>query len=275
MADTTLATDSVSGSVLAAAADRLREADRTGVPCPPIRDLIASDDLAAAYAVQQLLTAERVAAGATVVGRKIGLTSEAVQQQLGVDTPDLGVLFDDMAYEDGDVVPADATMQARAEAEIAFVLADDLLDGPLDRGQVRQAIGHAVAAIEICGSRVAGWDISLADTVADNASAGVYVLGSRHRSLDDFEPRDVVMSMAIDGEEVSTGSGDACLGDPIAAVQWLARQARDLGAPLRAGQLILSGALGPMRPIAPGQTVRSTVSGLGSVTFTVGSENRE
>lgn len=275
MADTTLATDSVSGSVLAAAADRLREADRTAVPCPPIRDLIASDDLAAAYAVQQLLTAERVAAGATVVGRKIGLTSEAVQQQLGVDTPDLGVLFDDMAYADGDVVPADATMQARAEAEIAFVLADDLVDGPLDREQVRQAIGHAVAAIEICGSRIAGWDISLADTVADNASAGVYVLGSRHRSLDDFEPKDVVMSMTIDGEEVSTGSGKACLGDPVAAVQWLARQARELGAPLRAGQLILSGALGPMRPIAPGQTVRSTVSGLGSVTFTVGSENRD
>lgn len=275
MADTTRATDSVSGSVLAAAADRLREADRAGVPCPPIRDLIASDDLAAAYAVQQLLTAERVAAGATVVGRKIGLTSEAVQQQLGVDTPDLGVLFDDMAYADGDVVPADATMQARAEAEIAFVLADDLVDGPLDREQVRQAIGHAVAAIEICGSRIAGWDISLADTVADNASAGVYVLGSRHRSLDDFEPKDVVMSMTIDGEEVSTGSGEACLGDPVAAVQWLARQARELGAPLRAGQLILSGALGPMRPIAPGQTVRSTVSGLGSVTFTVGSENRD
>ncbi len=270
MADTA----TISSSSRAAAADRLRDAARTGVPCPPVRDLIGSDDVTAAYAVQQLLTAERVAAGATVVGRKIGLTSEAVQRQLGVDTPDLGVLFDDMAYDDGAVVPADATMQARAEAEIAFVLADDLVSGALDRDQVRQAIGHAVAAIEICGSRIAGWDIRLADTVADNASSGVYVLGSVHRTLDDFEPKDVAMSMTIDGEEVSTGSGEACLGDPVAAVQWLARQSRDLGAPLLAGQLILSGALGPMRPIAPGQTVRSTVSGLGSVTFTVGSANR-
>ena len=271
MTDTTLVTD----TAIAAAADRLREAARAGVPCPPVRGLIGSNDVAAAYAVQELLTADRLASGATVVGRKIGLTSEAVQAQLGVHTPDLGVLFDDMGYADGDAVPADATLQARAEAEIAFVLADDLTTGDLDREQVRAAIDYAVAAIEICGSRVAGWDISLGDTVADNASSGVYVLGTERRTLDDFEPKDVVMSMTIDGEEVSTGSGAACLGDPVAAVQWLARQARDLGAPLLRGQLILSGALGPMRPIAAGQTVRSTVSSLGSVTFTVGSDNRE
>jgi 2-keto-4-pentenoate hydratase len=271
MPDATLIPD----TAITAAADRLREAARTGVPCPPVRDLIGTSDLVAAYAVQEQLTAARLAAGATVVGRKIGLTSEAVQQQLGVDTPDFGVLFDDMAYADGDVVPAGAVLQARAEAEIAFVLSEDLATGDLDRAQVRQAIDHAVAAIEICGSRIADWDISLADTVADNASAGVYVLGTVRRGLDDFEPKDAVMSMAIDGSEASAGSGEACLGDPIAAVQWLARQARELGEPLRAGQLVLSGALGPMRPIAPGQAVRSTVSGLGSVTFSVGSDNRE
>jgi len=265
MTDSTLASDTAVG----AAAARLLEAARTGVPCPPVRDLIGRDDLQAAYAVQERLTAARLAEGATVVGRKIGLTSEAVQQQIGVDTPDFGVLFDDMAYAGGDAIPADAVLQAKAEAEIAFVLKDDLAEGELGYDQVRGAIDYAVAAIEVCGSRIENWDISFGDTVADNASAGVYVLGPTRKSLDEFEPKAVEMSMTIDGEEVSTGTGEACLGDPINAVVWLARQARDFGEPLRAGQVILSGALGPMRPIEAGNTVRSTVSGLGSVTFTV------
>ncbi|MEX0427290.1 2-keto-4-pentenoate hydratase [Nocardioides sp. DS6] len=272
MSDTTIA-DAGASAAVGAAAERLLEAAATGVPCPPVRDLIGRDDLPAAYAVQERLTAARLAAGATVVGRKIGLTSEAVQQQLGVDQPDFGVLFDDMAYAGGDTIPANAVLQPRAEAEIAFVLAEDLADGDLDDDQVRGAIDYAVAAIEVCGSRIAGWDISFGDTVADNASSGVYVLGPTHKRLDEFEPKDVVMSMTIDGEEVSTGTGAACLGDPVNAVVWLARQARELGEPLRKGQVILSGALGPMRPIAPGNTVRSTVSDLGSVTFTVGVES--
>jgi len=265
MSDTTIADTAVG-----AAAGRLLEAAVSGVPCSPVRDLIGRDDLAAAYAVQERLTKARLSSGATIVGRKIGLTSEAVQQQIGVDTPDFGVLFSDMQYADGDEIPAGAVLQPRAEAEIAFVLAEDLAEGPLDDAQVRGAIDYAVAAIEVCGSRIANWDISFGDTVADNASSGVYVLGTERRTLDDFDPKAVSMSMTIDGEEVSTGTGAACLGDPVNAVVWLARQAREFGEPLRAGQVILSGALGPMRPIAPGNTVHSTVSGLGSVTFTVG-----
>ncbi len=257
-------------AAVAAAAERLLTATATGTPVPPLRDLLDPTDLAAAYAIQERLTAARVAGGATIVGRKIGLTSKAVQEQIGVDTPDFGVLFDDMAYADGAVLPADAILQPRAEAEIAFVLADDLADGELSYDQVREAIDYAVAAIEICGSRIADWKIAFGDTVADNASAGAYVLGSERRRLDEFEPREVTMSMSIDDVEVSTGTGEACLGDPVNAVQWLARYARDFGEPLRAGQFILSGALGPMRPIAAGNTVRSTVSGLGSVAFSVG-----
>ena len=200
----------------------------------------------------------RLAAGATVVGRKIGLTSPAVQQQLGVDQPDFGILFDDMAYPDGATLPVDAVLQPRVEAEVAFVLKADLADGPLDAAQVRAAVDYAVAALEVCGSRIAGWDISFGDTVADNASAGAYVLGTERKTLEEFVPRDVEMSMAIDGDEVSTGNGAACLGDPINALVWLARQARDLGEPLRAGQVVLSGALGPMRPIEPGAQVERT-----------------
>ncbi|WVK89581.1 fumarylacetoacetate hydrolase family protein [Dactylosporangium sp. AC04546] len=233
-----------------------------------MRDLIGRDDVAAAYAVQRRLAAERVAAGATVVGRKIGLTSEAVQRQLGVDRPDFGLLFSDMAYDGGDTVPYHAVLQPRVEAEIAFVLKGDLADGPLDAAQVRSAIDYATPALEICGSRIQDWDITFGDTVADNASAGAYVLGPVRKKLDQMEPRTVEMQLSINGTLVSTGNGAACLGDPINAVVWLARQARDLSEPLRAGQVVLSGALGPMRPVRPGDSVTATITGLGKVAVT-------
>ena len=268
-----MSTTTTTDAAIAAAADRLLCASDAGVPCPPVRDLIGADDLAAAYAVQQRVAQARLARGATVVGRKIGLTSRAVQQQLGVDQPDFGILFDDMAYHDGSTVPPDAVMQPRVEAEVAFVLKDDLADGALDTDQVRGAIDYAVAALEICGSRVTNWDISFGDTVADNASAGAYVLGNQRKTLDEVEPASVVMSMTIDGEEVSTGTGTACLDDPINAVVWLARQARDLGEPLLAGQVILSGALGPMRPAEPGATVAASITGLGSVSISFSTAN--
>jgi 2-keto-4-pentenoate hydratase len=211
--------------------------------------------------------------GRTVVGRKIGLTSKAVQQQIGVDTPDFGWLLDDMAYDDGAAIEFSRVLQPRAEGEIAFVLKHDLAEGDLDDAQVREAIDYAVAAIEVCGSRVAGWDVSFADTVADNASSGVYVLGSDRRTLADFSPAEVTMSMTIDGEEVSSGNGAACLGDPINAVAWLARYARDFGEPLRAGQVLLSGALGPMRAITPGARVEVDIVGLGTVSATFPEES--
>ncbi|MFE5333992.1 2-keto-4-pentenoate hydratase [Embleya sp. NPDC056575] len=253
-----------------AAAERLLDAAATGVACAPVRDVIGPGDLAAAYAVQRRIVDDRLARGARIVGRKIGLTSTAVQRQLGVDRPDFGVLFDDMGHADGDVIPYRAVLQPRVEAEVAFVLGADLADGPLDLAQVRGAIDHAVAALEICGSRVRDWDIRFADTVADNASSGAYVLGTVRGSLDEFVPREVRMSMTVGGEVVSTGTGAACLGDPIEAVAWLARQARDLGDPLRAGQLVLSGALGPMHPVAPGDSVRADITGLGTVAIDFG-----
>lgn len=259
----------VTADAVAEVAERLREAETSQQPCPPVRDLIGRDDLHAAYAVQRHNAERRLAAGAVIVGRKIGLTSPAVQQQLGVEEPDFGILFDDMAYPDGAALPVDAVLQPRVEAEVAFVLKADLADGLLDAAQVRTAVDYAVAALEVCGSRIADWDISFGDTVADNASAGAYVLGTEKRTLEEFSPRDVEMSMAVDGEEVSTGTGAACLGDPLNALVWLARQARDLGEPLRAGQVVLSGALGPMRPIEPGAQVQASITGLGSVSMSL------
>ena len=255
-------------ATVAEAAERLQVAARTGEPCRPVRDLIGTDDIELAYAVQQRLTQIRLTGGARVVGRKIGLTSPAVQQQLGVDRPDFGVLLDDMDVSALDAVPSGRLLQPKAEAEIAFVLGEDLAEGPLDAAQVRGAVESAVAALEIVDSRIVGWDITFGDTVADNASSGLFVLGQSPVSLADFEPVEATMRMYLDDQLVSEGTGAACLGDPLLALAWLARTARDFGDPLRAGQVVLSGALGPMVATPPGVRVRAEITGLGSVAAT-------
>lgn len=252
------------------AAERLRRAAELREPCAPIRDLIAPDDVRAAYAVQSELVAGRLAAGARVVGRKIGLTSPAVQTQLGVDRPDFGVLFDDMACDPEQPVPSQLLLQPKVEAEVAFMLGSDLDQEDIDVAAARAAVAYVVAALEIVDSRIRDWDISFADTVADNASSGLYVLGPERHTLDEVEPADVEMVMYVDGEQVSSGDGSMCLGDPLAALAWLARTAREFGEPLRAGQVILSGALGPMTPLRAGQVVTTEISGLGSVRATIG-----
>lgn len=250
---------------LAEAVRRLQSAAATRQPCEPIRDLIGSDDVAMAYAVQTRLIAPRLKAGATRVGRKIGLTSPAVQKQLGVDRPDFGVLLDDMDVSDLDVVPIERLLQPRIEAEIAFVLKHELVDGPLEVSDVAQAVDYCVAALEIVDSRIENWDISFGDTVADNASSGLYVLSSEQVAMESFSPVAAQMEMTLDGNVVSTGSGADCLGDPLAALSWLARTARELGDPLQAGDVVLSGALGPMVGVSAGSCFEATISGLGTV----------
>ena len=247
------------------AVERLEHASRTGEPCAPVRDLIGETDLDAAYAVQRRLADRRSAAGARVVGRKIGLTSPAVQLQLGVDQPDFGVLFHDMDVSGIAAVPAGTLLQPRVEAEVAFVLGADLDGADLTIDSIRAAVDHAVAAIEIVDSRVSAWDIRITDTIADNGSSGLFVLGDRRVSLDEFDPVAVTMRMYEDDVLVSEGSGAACLGDPLNALLWLARTAQRVGDPLRAGQVILSGALGPMHSVTAGSSVRAEISSLGRV----------
>lgn len=251
-----------------AAADRLEHASTTGVACAPVADLIGPSDIGRAYEVQQVLTERRLAAGARLVGRKIGLTSAAVQRQIGVDRPDFGVLFADMHYADGELVPIDRLLQPKAEGEIAFRLARDLDDPALvaDAEAVRVAIESALPAVEIVDSRVANWRIGITDTVADNASSGVYVLGTDSLRLTDFAPVDSRMTMRRNGTVVSEGTGRDCLGDPVEALLWLARTALEIGDPLRAGDLVLSGALGPMVDVAPGDVFEVAISPLGTVT---------
>ncbi|EFQ82382.1 Hydratase/decarboxylase [Aeromicrobium marinum DSM 15272] len=258
-------------TAVAAATDRLALALRTRVPCAAVRDLIGTDDLAAAYAVQQGLVRDRLAAGATVVGRKIGATSVAVQQQLGVDQPDFGYLLSDMDVShgtDGTPISMRTLLQPRVEAEVAFRLGADI-DVPEEQitlDLVRAAVDVALPALEIVDSRIADWDIEFTDTVADNASSGLYVVGDAGLPLGEIEPRDVLMSLTINDEERSSGTGAACLGDPLEALRWLAVQAARFGDPLRAGHLILSGALGPFVPFAAGDRVTASISGFEPLT---------
>lgn len=256
-------------AAVTAAVERLAGAQRTRTPCPAVRDLIGTDHLDAAYAVQRGLVDARVAAGARVVGRKIGATSEAVQRQLGVDQPDFGYLLDDMDVSDhveggSGPVPMTTLVQPRVEAEVAFLLARDIApatEAGISTALVRDAVEVALPALEIVDSRIEDWDITFTDTVADNASSGLYVLGRDGRSLKDLEPRDVVMELAINDEVRSTGTGAACLGDPLEALRWLAVQAWRFGDPLRAGHVVLSGALGPFVPFRPGDRVEARISG--------------
>jgi 2-keto-4-pentenoate hydratase len=257
--------------IVQAAAERIRRAAVDGTPVPPVRDLLGSDDLSAAYAVQQVLVAERLAAGQRIVGHKIGLTNPKVQAQLGVDQPDSGVLFDDMQCPDGATIGMERLLQPKIEAEVAFVLGADLhRKGPITSEHVRDAVAYAGPALEIVDSRIAGWDISIVDTVADNASSGLFVLGAAQVSLEQFTPAGVEMTLHRDGHLESEGNGVECLGDPLVAVAWLAMSARDRGRPLRAGEVILSGALGPMVTVEPASTYTATISALGSVSAVFG-----
>ncbi|MDE3205248.1 MAG: fumarylacetoacetate hydrolase family protein [Acidobacteriota bacterium] len=249
------------------AAKRLWEAASRSEAIPPIRDLLGTaSDIDAAYAVQQINTDRWVAAGRRVSGRKIGVTSKAIQQQVGVDQPDFGTLFADTEYGDGIEIEAGRLIQPRAEAEVALVLDQDLDSAPHGFAQLIRAVAFALPAIEVVDSRIADWDISIVDTVADNASCGMYVVGSRPVPLSAFNALTVPMRMTLDDREVSSGVGAACLGNPLHAARWLADTMCQRGAPLRAGDVIMTGALGPMVPLAPGQELRAEFGELGSVT---------
>ncbi|MDU9414863.1 fumarylacetoacetate hydrolase family protein [Pseudomonas sp. zfem005] len=261
-------------AALIEAASRLRQAERSGQPCAPVRDLIAAalaedptqDPVALAYAVQRYNTLAAIDAGLRPVGHKIGLTSRAVQKQLGVDQPDFGLLFAERARGDGQPIAWDDTLQPKVEAEIALVLEHDLCFERHTVADLIRATAFALPAIEVVGSRIANWDIRLVDTIADNASSGLFVLGSRPVTLDKLDLVRCGMSMTLRGEPVSVGAGAACMDNPLNAALWLADTMVRHGAPLRAGDILLTGALGPMVAVQPGDSFTAHIQGLGSVT---------
>jgi 2-keto-4-pentenoate hydratase len=246
-------------------ASRLRQASDSGKAIAPIRDELQAGGVAAAYAVQQANTEHYLAQGRRLVGRKIGLTSKSVQKQLGVDSPDFGMLFADMAVCDGEEVPLGKVLQPKAEAEIAFVLERDLTQPNTTLTELVSAVAYALPAVEIVGSRIENWNIKLLDTIADNASSGLFVLGAEPRRIEGLDLRLCGMVIEKRGEPIAVGAGAACLGNPLNAALWLARTMVEVGRPLKAGDIIMSGALGPMVPAAAGDVLDTRINGLGSV----------
>ncbi len=216
-----------------------------------------------AYAIQQRMLARRLAAGEKVVGKKIGVTSKAVMDMLGVFQPDFGWLTDGMVYNEGQAIPASTLIQPKAEGEIAFVLKKTLQGPGVTAADVLAATQGVMACFEIVDSRIRDWKIKIQDTVADNASCGVFVLGDRL-----VDPRDVDlgtcgMVLEKNGDIVATGAGAAALGHPANAVAWLANTLGAHGIALEAGEVILSGSLGIMVPVTAGDNLRVTIGGIG------------
>lgn len=247
------------------AAGRLRQARETGAPCTPVRDLIGGTDIEAAYDVQEINTGARLAGGGRLVGRKVGFSNKAIQAQFNVDQPGLGMLFADMDVPDGEEIPWNVLFEPMVEAEIAFVLGEDLAGKDVTMVALIRAIDCALPAFEVVGSRIGGWDIRVTDTIADNVSASHFVLGHSPRGIGGFDPRLCAMTISDGIEPVGTGVGAAVLGSPLNALLWTARESTQRGRPLRAGDMVLSGSLGPPVPVVPGHVYEARIEGLGSV----------
>ena len=217
-----------------------------------------------AYQVQQRMVKRRLNAGENIVGKKIGVTSKAVMDMLGVYQPDFGYLLSGMVYGDGQSIPLNTLIQPKAEGEIAFILNKDLLGPGITNAEVLAATECVMPCFEIVDSRIRDWKIKIQDTVADNASCGVFVLGDRAVSPRAVDLTTCGMVLEKNGVIIGTGAGAAALGSPVNAVAWLANTLGRLGIPLKAGEVILSGALAAMAVVKPGDNFRVSIGGIGS-----------
>lgn len=247
------------------AADAIDAARRNRTTVARVSETFGIQGLEQAYAVANLNTQKALAEGRKISGKKIGLTSVAVQQQLGVDQPDYGVLFADMEVLNGGAIDTSKLIQPKAEGEIAFVVGRDLDDECLTWSRFLRGLEYALPAIEIVDSVITDWKITLVDTVADNASCGLYVLGTEPRSISAVDLSTCGMQFTKNAAPVSVGTGAACLGHPLLAAYWLAKTMHSVGQPLRAGDVVMSGALGPMFTFAAGDALSLSIGGLGTV----------
>lgn len=255
--------------------DALYDAFVSRTTLPPLRDRVEGLSIVDSYHIAARMVERRLQAGETIVGKKIGVTSKAVQDAIGVFEPDFGQLTSGMAFGSGSVVDTDTLIQPRAEAEIAFILKSDLKGPGITAADVLYATDHVRACFEIVDSRINDWDIKILDTVADNASCGVYALGDEQ-----VDPRDVDLALAgmiveKNGELAATGVGAAVQGSPLNSVAWLANTLGRLGIPFLAGEVILSGSLGPLIHVTAGDRLELRIGGIGScsLSFASGGSN--
>lgn len=244
--------------------EQLDQALRMRTALEPLSDTHPGITLEEAYRIQQRMLALRMEHGERVIGKKIGVTSQAVMNMLGVQEPDFGVLLDGMARADGATIPIGTLIQPKAEGEIAFVLKDDLEGPGLTSADVLRATAGVMSCIEIVDSRIRDWKMQIQDTVADNASCGIFVLGDRLIDPRELDLRYCGMVMEKNGQIAVTGAGAATMGSPVNAVVWLANTLGKLGMPLKAGEVILSGALGAMLPLQGNEHLKVTIGGIGS-----------
>lgn len=252
---------------LAGYADELHRALREARAVPPLRDRadLTIDD---AYRISLALLAKREAEGERVIGKKIGVTSKAVQNMLGVDRPDFGFLTDPMqVFRDTPVRIAGRLIAPRAEAEIAFILKDDLVGPGVTDNDVLTATEQVCACFEIVDSRIENWNIQIVDTIADNASCGVFMLGDMRVDPRRLDLPNLKCEVFKNGSKISEGFGSAVQGSPLTAVAWLANTLGVYGVRLKAGEIILSGSLVPLEPAVAGDEFKSSIEGLGEVTI--------
>uniref|UniRef100_UPI00082B3D7C 2-keto-4-pentenoate hydratase n=1 Tax=Nocardia amamiensis TaxID=404578 RepID=UPI00082B3D7C len=242
--------------VVDAAADWIGQGIAGRRTVAPVRELLGSCDARIAYAVQDEVTRRREWGGGVFVGRKVGCTSNDRQRISGADHLELGTLFADMDVSGAAEIPSGRLLQPRAVAVVAFILKRDLADKNIEEHRVAEAVDFASAAVEIVDSRIAGWDVTIIDSIADNASSGLFVLADRQLRLDEFVPRHIEMHMYRDDIIAAEGDGTYCLGDPLDGLAWAARTAKALGNPLCAGEIIFSGPLGPMVETPPASRIR-------------------
>lgn len=246
--------------------DELHHALESRLPIEPLSTRYPDISVEQAYLIQTRMIARRLDAGQCIVGKKIGVTSAAVMQMLGVYQPDFGYLLDGMLHNDGQEIDTGTLIQPKAEGEIAFLLKRDLQGPGIVIADVLAATEGVMTCFEVVDSRIRDWKISIQDTVADNASCGVFVLGDTLISPRHVDLYGCGMVLEKNGSIVCTGAGAAALGSPANAVAWLANTLGALGTPLKAGEIILSGSLAGMVPVGPGDNLRVSIGGIGGCT---------
>lgn len=245
--------------------DELYQAMVDRVAVRPLTERFSDITLDDAYNISLRVLERRIEAGEKVIGKKIGLTSKAVQNMLKVGQPDFGYLTDKMAYSQGEEVQiSDRLMQPKAEGEIAFILKKDLMGPGLTAADVLAATDCVLPCFEVVDSRIENWEIKIQDTVADNASCGVFVLGDRAVNPRKVDLATCGMVVEKNGSIISTGAGAAALGSPVTCVTWLANTLGQFGIPLKAGEVILSGSLVPLEPVQAGDFMSVSIGGIGS-----------